>query len=167
MRPSSRPPGFTLIEILLAVALIAVFGGIAAIHFPRMMDAARKPDPETAVVEAIRELRIEALRRSQTIQIGFDPDPESEESFLLANTESSNLSRVPLPAEVTAIKFLPDPVYTGNRRPAEATPNAEIAPTGRYGFGGVRIELKDRTSFEFQLDPLSGGRVRDEASNTR
>lgn len=166
MRPNSRP-GFTLIEVLLAVALIAVFGGIAVIHFPRMIDAAQKPDPETAVVDAIRELRIEALRRSQTVQIGFDSDPESGQSFLLANTESNDLSRVPLPVEITAIEFLPDPVYTGNRRPAEATPNAEIAPTGRYGFGGVRIELKDHTSFEFQLDPLGGGPVRDEDSNTR
>lgn len=148
--------GFTLIEVLLTIALIGIFGGLAVIQFPRMIEAFRDPDPVDAVIEALREARLHTLRSGESLQVSLSIDPDSGAVTLSGLSPTRPASPIPLPDLIAELEFLPDPVYIDRNRAPDPTLVAEIAPTGRYGFGGFRLTTTDGTRIEVALNPMGG-----------
>lgn len=149
--------GFTLIEVLLAIALIGIFGGLAVIQFPRMLDSLREPDPESSVIGALREVRIEALRQSEAIRVRLKVDSDTETAALTGESVSGAIPPIPLPSSITELQFLPDPAFDSNPRKPDPSPVGEISPTGRYGFGGFTLQTTSApTLIEITINPMSG-----------
>lgn len=65
--------GFTLLEVLLTVALIALLGG-SLISMGSQMLADKPVAPEDVFWQAVQESRKLALRREQEVRLRFDPD---------------------------------------------------------------------------------------------
>ncbi|HYZ34424.1 MAG TPA: prepilin-type N-terminal cleavage/methylation domain-containing protein, partial [Crenalkalicoccus sp.] len=65
--------GFTLIEMMVVLAVIALLMGLAAPWFASAAAAVRFRSAVSGVVGALREARGTALRTGRTVVLGFDP----------------------------------------------------------------------------------------------
>lgn len=65
----SRSSGFTLIELMVVVALIAVVAGIAVPNFSRLIESNRVVSTTNSVVGLINFARSEAVRRGQAVTV--------------------------------------------------------------------------------------------------
>jgi prepilin-type N-terminal cleavage/methylation domain-containing protein len=72
IRRFSSSQGFTLIEVLVAIAVIGIFAAIAAPSFTAWLNNKKVDDVAAQLEGAIREAQAEAIKRSQacTLEIG-------------------------------------------------------------------------------------------------
>lgn len=59
--------GFTLVELAVAVAILAIIAGIAVPSFARMINASRLTSATNEVVAALQTARMEAIRRNTRV----------------------------------------------------------------------------------------------------
>lgn len=67
----TRHSGFTLVELLLSVSLVALLAGLAVPAMGRVIDSARLRGAAEALVQELREARNRALTYQQTIYFSF------------------------------------------------------------------------------------------------
>ena len=65
----SASRGFTLIELMITVAMLAVLLGIAAPSFARMLASNRMATQTNDFIAALNLARMEAVRRGQSVSI--------------------------------------------------------------------------------------------------
>jgi prepilin-type N-terminal cleavage/methylation domain-containing protein len=66
--------GFTLVELVLTVGLIALMSSMAAMTFPATLASARLSQAVTQLTGAIREAQIQALRENRAWRVVLDSD---------------------------------------------------------------------------------------------
>lgn len=171
---------FTLLEILVVIALMALVAGLAASNFSFVENASRRP-PKAVLMEGIKLARVAAADAGEEVSMYFDP--ESRDIVLRTSFDGRELARMNLfsmdaqarekmarRAEETGEVFeLPEaslafyPVYPGewgfSKSDAEG---AETLPCIRFASDSTmtpaRIELKigEKTVASFEVDPFSG-----------
>lgn len=67
-----REGGFTLIEILLVLALMALVGAVLVPAAGMLFQQGRKVSPADAVAEVLQEVRREAVLTGRTVSLRFD-----------------------------------------------------------------------------------------------
>ncbi|CAN5228076.1 hypothetical protein BH23VER1_BH23VER1_06740 [soil metagenome] len=70
--PALRRPGFTLIEIIVGLAIIALLVGVAIPTISGLQDERRAREPLAELSELILEVRQRAIRERRPYQIAFD-----------------------------------------------------------------------------------------------
>lgn len=160
---NSTRSGFTLAEVLLAIALIGLLASLSLINFTGIIRTLEDPGEETAVLLAVQDLRLEALRQRQMLFIRLvegsadDSSPSSQSSpslQLTAENPSGVVLSIPLPPTIIALEFLPDQTFADFSLPNQ--PAAHIGPTGRLGFAGLQLTFEDNETTTLPLAPLTG-----------
>ncbi|WP_158279793.1 pilus assembly FimT family protein [Coraliomargarita sinensis] len=132
-RPGTARSGFTLIEILLVIALIAVAVSVVLVNFTAFADRGESTSPEEVLTAAIRKARFIAAAERITTKLSYDsengslridpgaeqfpinsdfgPDGRGEIRFFLIPS-AQGLSPFPDPdrstLETAAVAFAPD-----------------------------------------------------------
>lgn len=76
-RPAQGRAGFTLIEILLVIALIALAASVVIVNFTAFADRDDSTSPEEVLTAAIRRARFIAAAERITTQLRYDEDSGS------------------------------------------------------------------------------------------
>ena len=162
-RPGGR--GFTLVEVVLAIGLIALLFGVSVINFGSLIESVRNPDPLTRAYEAVREARLEVIRRQEPGAIRYQPAVDDEPPALLLSLSGRPPEGpgYPLPGEVEGIEFPANPAF------ASATQGRPgiIGPTGRLGFEGLEISLAGKSVINLLLDPATAARIPEKEGGDR
>lgn len=80
---SRRAAGFTLIEAMIALAIMAILGAMAVPNFQRLLAERRVLAAASEYVGALRTAQAEAIRRNRTVEVlftGSDPVPANTAS---------------------------------------------------------------------------------------
>jgi prepilin-type N-terminal cleavage/methylation domain-containing protein len=101
LRINGRSEAFTLLEILLAVALLGIMSAALVSIAPRLADA-RPQTPSEIFWEAARAARRSALTSDSEVRLSYDP---KEREFVLEGGEGGKKFRVPETRDLT-IDFL-------------------------------------------------------------
>jgi prepilin-type N-terminal cleavage/methylation domain-containing protein len=136
----ARPRGFTLVELMIAVAVVAV---LVAIAIPVFTRTTRKARGESEVGPYFQDFRIRMAEFQQ--ERGVYPATLGEGTFHPATQTAQKQPIVPLPDEWTAIRFRPSgstDVYCGYTwATGLASDSANIGPIAAAaapnGFGFV------------------------------
>lgn len=125
-----RPRGFTILEILVALALLALLGGIFATSSYRLLN--RPMTPEDIFWRAVTEARKYALFNQRDVQLAYD---EKGKAFLASTIDGSRTYPVPYEGELT-LDFL----RVGSDRRSSIL------------LGGVLVETEPLPSVTFYAD---------------
>jgi len=153
--------GFTLIELIIAIALIGIIASFAIPQFGGMIDRNRVVSTTNSVVGLLNFARSEAIRRNVRVQLDFSQEPV--EAQLVSD---SSVIRV--------IEPLASGTSIGLTTPNGASPTKVVfrsnGTTNALESGGVgeavwvRICSGDAGGREIVIDP--GGRLNTRAPNT-
>ena len=91
-RPTSAQRGFTLVELMIVITLLAVVAGIAVPSFRGMVADNRIAASTNSVVSALNYARSEALREGRRVEVS--PRSESDWSRGVSVTQGNNILRV-------------------------------------------------------------------------
>ena len=75
--PAQCSGGFTLIELMIATALLAILGGLAVPAFTGLLYDSMRSNAVNAFVHTVFLARSEAMKRGQTVSICKSPDGNS------------------------------------------------------------------------------------------
>jgi Tfp pilus assembly protein FimT len=107
--PSLRA-AFTLAEILIAITLIVIVGGLAVANFDALANGIRKQTPEQVLKDAIRETRYAAVLNKRSMLLGYD---NTTSSFVTTDYISGNqVASFPLdlPGKLNKVEIKFDPI---------------------------------------------------------
>lgn len=157
---SKSNSAFTIVEVLLALALMGVVAGLFAINFDILLNSVSKKRPEKILHEAICEARYQAVQEHSLMYLSYD---ESKHSFLIYKDSVDN-PIVTMPVEegirVTFTPIAPAEYKSGrfsevshSEKPLDKiifSPDSSSQP--------VIITLsQDNFSLKFKPDPISCG----------
>lgn len=158
IRPNT---GFTLVELLITIALIAVVAGFAVPQFGDMIERNRVTSTTNSVVGLLNYARSEAIRRNVRVSVNFTVNPVE------ARLQNGTVIRVVEPLESGTSVDISTP---GGGTPDEVVfrSNGMTEPP-EDGSGAaeevlVRICSGDATGREIVVDP--GGRMNTRAPST-
>lgn len=137
-QPSMVTAGFTLLEMLVVLAIAALISGIVYPAVERAIDRSALQSATRAVMLALRTARGEAIRRDTIARFSVAPD---HRRFAVGDTAPENLpANVTLACDCAAIRFYND----GSATPARLTITS--------GATQVRLRLEE-ISGEARLEP--------------
>ena len=115
---AARPRGFTLLEILLCIALIALLGGVLVGNSARLLSE-QPLTPHAVFWKAVQEARKAALKSEHEIRLKYDREKKSfylvdglvpatlaEDGFTLVETPLKTFPIAPEAAQDLAVDFL-------------------------------------------------------------
>lgn len=151
--------GFTLIEILLVLALIAVVAGLAVARFETLAAALSRKPIAVRFHESLREIRLSAREDKATLLLRWD---EEARALNVEDTDGNIQSTQPFNEypELESIAFYPaepDPSLRGSvtlNYSREPIPSLRFEPNGASQRVRVEIETEDET-IRYLLDPFS------------
>lgn len=153
--------GFTIVEVLLALALIGLVGGLFAINFDVLLSSISKKRPERVLYEAICEARYQTIQEHSPVYLSFDK-PKS--SFLIfKNNPAEPLTSFNLEKGINIVfgRILPNKYRSGRFAPQGLSPEEVIEKIAFFPDGSsdpVVITLsQDNFSLKFKPDLLSSG----------
>lgn len=153
----SKRKGFTAVEVILVIALLAAFLGLAIVYFFSLENPFERRPALERLNQAIARAHWHAQTRNETVSVSFDAESES---LLIHSARSDLLERfrfVPgSQVEMTFYPVLPDDRIDSEPsfEPWEyALDRIRIAPWGAVPF---IVEWETRTTAsEFVFDPFS------------
>lgn len=98
---AARARGFTLVEVLLVVALIALFAAVFVPGVNSMLDAMNDRGPEQQLSEAILAARAEALETGREVELRFDP----EQRQLVWGANAQRSEALPMGSAIDLLPF--------------------------------------------------------------
>lgn len=151
---------FTIIEVLLALALMGLVAGLFAVNFDILLNSIGKKRPEKVLHEAICEARFQTLQEHSLIYLVFD---EQKHSFLIYKDTPEQPLVTMTVQEGIRVAFEPVfPAEYKSGRFAESShsekPVEKIAFSPDGSSQPVIITLsQDNFSLKFKPDPISCG----------
>lgn len=157
---NKKNKAFTIVEVLLALALMGLVAGLFAINFDVLLTSVSQKRPEKVLHEAICEARYQALQEHSLVYLSFD---EQKHSFLIFK-ESSEHPLVTMSVQ-EGIRVSFEPIFpaeyksgrfTESSHPEKPVDTIAFSPDGSSQ--AVIITLsQDNFSLKFKPDPLSCG----------
>ncbi len=115
--------GFTLIELMVTIAVLAIIAGIAAPNISTQLANQRVKSTAATVANALKEAKVESIIRRQNITVLYDTSTIPSKIVLQANgtnISSYNLNKQSVvtqqisPSTVTSIVFRPNKSIDGS-----------------------------------------------------
>lgn len=78
LKPGTRPSGFTLIELMVAVALLAILTVAALPSFNELRQRTLLKGAAEQLLSIVANARFEAVKRNQAVRVTFDRDSETD-----------------------------------------------------------------------------------------
>lgn len=166
----SSSAGFTLTEILIALCLILIIGGLAVANMVGMANNINRQPPPKVLQSTIREARFLALQRMSTVMLTYNGD---NHSFDILDDKGNVLEQTPDgeddPSVTLKLTFDPiEPVTDlGDDPNPESDDGLTFANTTltRLTFAGcgttapvkVTLSTGDGKDLTYRLDPFSEG----------
>lgn len=151
---------FTIVEVLLALALMGLVAGLFAINFDVLLTSASQKRPEKVLHEAICEARYQTLQEHTLVYLSFD---EQKHSFLIFK-DTPEHSLVTMPVQ-EGIKVIFEPVFPAEYKSGRFTQGSHseksvekiaFSPDGSSQ-PVIIILSQDNFSLKFKPDPISCG----------
>lgn len=151
---------FTIIEVLLALALMGLVAGLFAVNFDVLLSSISQKRPEKVLHEAICEARYQTLQEHSRIYLSFD---EVKHAFLIfKDSRDSPIVKMPVKE---GIKVTFEPIFPREYKGGQfeevvhsKKPVDEIAFAPDGSSQPVIITLvQGNYSLQFKPDPLSCG----------
>ncbi len=140
-KPPQQPAAFTLVEVLLALAIVAMAATLILPGITSLLGTINRQDPHQVLREAIASARLLALDANREVTLRFD-----RRNKLVVWTDGDRISSLPWPAGATG-QFLP------------AQRGAMTLVGGRLGEAGEMDPVRffpDGTCDEFRAAVRSG-----------
>lgn len=162
--PARRPrAGFTLLEVVVALALIGMVAGLVVVNFDVAFGGMKSRPPADIFRNAVRQARYEAAYRMKKTYLGFDAE---KNVFTVVDSDGEDCGEYPLnrdPSqgkfEVTFTPYRPDEDIGGqdeNRLSDYPVPRLAFDPSG-CGIP-VKVTIKGPgEDIEMDMDPFSWG----------
>ncbi len=156
---SSKRQGFSLIEIIITLALIALITGLMVMNLGAVIQGLGPPPMPELMHKAVREARFQAASEKQTVRLHFDRETAS---FRLTGENGSPMGVIPTHYDpndrnlaVVFEQILPTRGINGLSR-------QEVAPIDHVRFRSdrsstpfrVRLQYEGNTSIHY-FDPFS------------
>jgi prepilin-type N-terminal cleavage/methylation domain-containing protein len=156
--PGRRAGGFTLLEVLLALALVSILGGFLVLDWSGLAGAFARPSPRESVQEVFRSAHYLAERREQAMWIR--PAAETEALEVVDAESGAVLLQQPVPGlrsfhAVEREGATSAARSSSLRRRGDEGRMVRIGPEGVGEGTGVVISL-GRREFTLRHDPFSG-----------
>ncbi len=154
--------GFSLIEILLVLALMAIASTVVILNFNAFSERDNGPNAFENLKQAVRQARFLAAKERLETQLSFDPESGS----LVINREASVLERLQLDPSFkgrggSEIRFYAIPSSKGLLDPADGSDaktkieRVRFAPDGSSTPFVAEIDYGRGTPARFDFDPFS------------
>jgi type IV fimbrial biogenesis protein FimT len=156
-----RQRGFTLVELLVVLVLIAIITGIALPTFKSLIESQRRQDAAQQLVSGIRMARAEAIVRNQVVVIApIDSDwSNGWRTFVDANLNGSKEDDEPTLVERPGYRGVK---VAGNSKVRQSIPfdSSGGSTTGGTGNGTLFICEKGRAASQYRVILAPSGRAR-------
>lgn len=111
-----RNSGFTLIELMVTIAVLAIIVGIAAPSISTQLANQRVKATANTLANALKEAKVESILRRQNIELAYDPTTSKTIKLKAGSTEissykindKSKVTRVITPATESKVIFQPN-----------------------------------------------------------
>lgn len=153
--------GFSLLEIIVVIALIAMTSGIVAVNYNAIIQSFTRPSIDKSVAKTIREARHQSSVIKDTVQLHYD---NQKQVFIITDRTNKTLSEIPsgFDPETTkiVIRFLPLlPQKAGETEyhwiiGSEPINSVSFSPHGVSTPFGIAIDTPDEQTTYF-FDPFS------------
>jgi len=117
MKQQMTSSGFTLIELMVTIAVLAIIVSIAAPSISTQLANQRVKSTAATLANALKEAKVESIIRRQNVEIIYNANVTPKTLTLRANSNTissynmnskSNITQKITPANVTKIVFQPD-----------------------------------------------------------
>lgn len=137
-----RIRGFTLVEIMVTVAVLAILAGVAAPAFQNMIAASRVTAVTNELLELVALAQSEARNRQVTVGITVNSDtwsvtPGADPNNVLATLQIDANKNVKVESTFTNISFQPD----GALSESTTSKSIKISSTSSYTSTARNIEI--------------------------
>ncbi len=123
--------GFTLIELMVTIAVLAIIAGIAAPNISTQLANQRVKSTAATVANALKEAKVESIIRRQNITVLYDTASTPNKIVLhtgTANTSSTNISSYSINNQSVITQVIsPSTVKTIVFRPSKSIDNGATA----------------------------------------
>ncbi len=172
-RSRTSPPGrgvgtrgFTIVEVIAVLCLVAVICGIVAVNFTAVINAVSERPVEDVLRRAVREARVQAAKTRKAAYLSFD---KTRAAFLVSTETGEELAVVETGRaggedSKLEVKFLPVLPETGLAGKPEFKASEVPLPRVRFDPSGVAppLRVSIRTANEetsVSLEPFSAARL--------
>lgn len=145
--------GFTLVEVLMVMALMALITGVLMVASTNLMSPSARNDPEEALLAALQKVRREAVERNTTFEIQV-----SENGTVLTwGEDSSQTVTLPLSETIQAKLLAPESlgaVLIGGQAEEKLLEHFKVYPDGTCDL--IRLDVRrDGARRVFAIDPMT------------
>lgn len=148
----SRRAGFTLVEVLLVLALMALLSGVLIVGGASLLDGG-KDDPEAALLAVLQKVRREAVERDETIELRIEDDGAT----LAWGDQPDQTVTLPVAEKVRARLLAPKSlgaVLIGGEAEEHPLPSLRIYPDGTCDI--ARLEVRRNGARRLHdIDPMT------------
>ena len=145
--------GFTLVEVLLVLGLMALLSGVLILGSASLMGTSAKDDPEEALLAVLQKIRREAVEHNTTIEV------QIYEAGTVLTWGESNEQTVTLPASETVQAKLLAPeslgaVLIGGQAEEKSLEHFKVYPDGTCDLFRLDVRRKGARRV-FAIDPMT------------
>lgn len=164
MNPArQKRAGFTLLEVVVAMAIIGMVAGLVVVNFSSAFEGFKSRPPEDVFRTAVRQARYEAALRRQKTFLSFDAE---KNTFFVIAADGTPCGEYPLGRDTSQGRF--EVIFTPYRpdQEMEGQENEDLSeyPIARLIFDPsgcaipVKVQIKGPSeSAEMTIDPFSWG----------
>lgn len=164
--PQSGTNGFTLIEMMIVIAMIAILAGIAVPNLTTMLPRFRTKAAARELKNDIQKAKLEAIKQNKECLVVFEPGSGTNGGSCVACISSDNDCTDTDDQIVFKLSFddhksaaLSDTTFSSNKFIFN-TRGIPESTSGAMGAGTAVVQNKEDTNYYFKVIVASSGRVR-------